>query len=170
MAQRATAFVAALARNAVRPAFAAAVSMPARDVGDVGLVEVDDEQQRLGREELKSAQPFQVVACQLQRAQRLAFFECDPAALNELAFLLELCGAALLQIFLETFESPLDDAEVGEDQLVLHRLRVARRVDRARCMRDRRVAKRADDVHEGVGVLVAGDVDERLRARLAPGR
>ena len=31
-------------------------------------------------------------------------------------------------------------------------------------MRDRLVAKRAHDVHERVGVLVAGDVDERLRA------
>ena len=62
------------------------------------------------------------------------------------------------------FEAPLGDAEVGEDQLVFHRLRVARRVDRAGRMRDRRVAERADDVHERVGVLVAGDVDERLRA------
>ena len=134
------------------------------DVADVGLVEIDHEQQRLGREKLKAAQTFEIVAGQLQRAQRLAFFECGLAALHQIALLLELGRTALLQIFLEALEPPFDDAEVREDQLVLHRLRVARRIDRACGMRDGLVAERAHDVHERVGVLVAGHIDERLRA------
>ena len=92
------------------------------------------------------------------------------AALDQIALLLELRRAALLQILVESFEAPLGDAEIREDQLVFHRLRVARGIDRARGMCDRLVAKRANDVHEGVGVLVAGDIDERLRAARARAR
>ena len=163
MAQSATALVSALARNDVRPRFRGSGFDARGDVADVGLVEIDDEQQRLGREKLKAAQTFEIVAGQLQRAQRLAFFECGLAALHQIPFLLELGGTALLQIFLEALEPPFNDAEVSEDQLVFHRLGVARRIDRAGGVRDRRVAERAHDVDERVGVLVASHIDERLR-------
>src|SRR5207248_1265470 len=39
----------------------------------VGFVEVDDNQQRFRGEKLKSAQPFEVVAFEVERAQRTAF-------------------------------------------------------------------------------------------------
>ena len=70
---------------------------------------------------------FRSSPVELQRAQRLALFERVLAALHQIAFLLELRRAALLQILLDALEAPLGDAEVGEDQLVFHRLRVARR-------------------------------------------
>ncbi len=164
MAQSATALVSALARNDVRPACRGGGFDAGGDVADVRLVEIDHQQQRLGREELKAAQTFEIVAGQLQRAQRLAFLECRLAALHQLALLLELRRTTLLQILLEPLETPFDDDEVREDQLVFHRLRVARRIDRAGGVRDRCVAEGADDVDERVGVLVAGHVDERLRA------
>ena len=89
--------------------------------------------------------------------------------MQHVALAFELGRAALLQVLLEPLEPPLGDAEVGEDQLVFHRLRVARRIDRARRMRDGRIVERAQDVDERVGVLVGGDVDERLRAAGPPG-
>ena len=95
------------------------------------LVEIDDEQQRLCREKLKAAQPFAIVAGELERAQRLAVFERRLAALHQIAFLLELGGAPLLQILLDALEPAFGDAEVREDQFVFHRLRVARGIDRA---------------------------------------
>ena len=91
------------------------------------------------------------------------------ASLHEVALLLELRGFTLLEILLDAFEPALGDAEVREDQLVLHRLRIARGIDRARRVRDRRIAKRANDVDERVGVLVAGNIDERLRPRARGG-
>src|SRR5215208_4261052 len=84
------------------------------DVANIGLVEIDDEQQRLCREELKATQTFEIVAGQLQGTQRLAFFECGLAALHQLAFFLELSRTAFLQIFLEALQTPFDDDEVRE--------------------------------------------------------
>src|SRR5262245_11365597 len=83
--------------------------------------------------------------------------------MDQVAFFLELGRARLLQVLLYPLEPPLEDAEVGEDQLVLHRLRIPGGIDRARRMRNCLVVKGAHDVHERVGVLVAGHVDERLR-------
>ena len=160
----ATARVAACDRNAGQPGLRRGPLDVGADLRDVGFVEIDHEQQRLGREELKAAQPLQIVAGERQRAQRPALFERGLALLHDVALLLELRRSSLLQIALDALEPPLGDAEVGEEQLVFHRLRVARRIHRARRMRHRLVAKRAHDVHERVGVLVVGHVHERLRA------
>ncbi len=40
-------------------------------------------------------------------------------------------GLVLLQVLLDALETPFDHAEIGEDELVLHRLRVAGGVDAA---------------------------------------
>src|SRR6185436_4169540 len=95
------------------------------DVCDVVLVEIDDEQQRLRREKLKAAQSLQILTGELQRTQWRSMFERVLAALDEIAFLVEFRGLALLQVFLDALQSALRDAEVREDQFVLHRLRVA---------------------------------------------
>ena len=157
--------MAACARNDVRPVCPAARSDAGAHVGHVRLVQIDHQQQRFRREELEAAQPLDVVAGEFQRAQRLALFERLLAPLHQVALLLEFGRASLLQILLDAFEPPLGDAEVGEDQLVFHRLGVARRIDRPGGMGHRRIAEGADDVDERVGVLVAGDIDERLGAR-----
>ena len=68
----------------------------------------------------------------------------------------------LLQVLLEPLEPSLDHAEVGQDQLVFHRLRVARRVDGSCDVRHRLVAERAHDVDQRVGVLVGDHVHQRL--------
>ena len=131
--------VAACARNAVRPVCSAAASNVGADVGEVGFVEIDHEQQRLGREELEAAQPLEIVARQAASAR--SGLPSSSAALQRSTRSRSFSSSgerALLQILLDALEPPLGDAEVGEDQLVLHRLRVARRVDRAGRMRDRR--------------------------------
>ena len=46
-----------------------------RAAATIRLVEVDDDEQRLGREELEAAQPPRVVAGEAERAQRLAVLE-----------------------------------------------------------------------------------------------
>ena len=43
--------------------------------GEVRFVEVDDDQQRLGGEKLEPAQPLELFALEIQRAQRAAVFE-----------------------------------------------------------------------------------------------
>ena len=53
------------------------------------------DQQRLGRQELKAAQPLQVVALQVERAQRPAVFERGAALRDHVALALELGGLCL---------------------------------------------------------------------------
>jgi hypothetical protein len=116
--------VAACARNDVSPVFAAAFSTvePTSD---------RSAQKRLRREKLEAAKPFQIVAREFQRAQRTPFFECRLAAVNEIALPFLFCRPALLQILVDALEPPLGNAEIREDQFVLHGLRVACGVDRA---------------------------------------
>ena len=99
---------------------------------DVGLVEVDDDEERLGREQLKAAQPPQVVAGEAERAQRLAVLErrpCSAGSGRAPSRGRRTCSSSDPS---RAARAALDDAEVGEDQLVFHRLRVARRIDRSR--------------------------------------
>ena len=104
------------------------------------------------------------VAAWIERAEGLSFLERSAATLNEVAFFLQFRGLAFLQVPLDSLQAPFGDAEIREDQLVFHGLRIARRVNGTRGMRNRFVTKCADNVYEGVGVLVAGDVHERLRS------
>ena len=79
--------------------------------------------------------------------------------------LLELARARFLQILFDSLEATFGDAEISEQQLVFHRLRVTRGIHRSRRVRHRLVAKRAHDVHQRVSVLVRGNVNECLRTR-----
>ena len=102
--------------------------VPARELR---LVEVDHDQQRLGGKELESTQPLQILAFQIERAQRLRLFERGLADLDDVALALQIRRPHFLQILVETFEASFGDAEVRKDQLVFHRLRISRRVDRS---------------------------------------
>src|ERR671931_33336 len=83
--------------------------------GEVCLVEIDDEQQRLRREQLEASQALEVVSGQLQRAQRPALLERRLAPLDQVALLLELGRARFLQILRDTLEPSLEHAEIRED-------------------------------------------------------
>ena len=139
-------------------------------VREIGLVEIQDDQQRLRRQELEAAQPFRVVRGELERAQGPAGFERLAATLQDLLLLAQLRGVGLLDVALEPFQPPFDDAEIGEDDLVFHRPHVARRVDRACRVRHRRIAEHPDHVQQGVGVAERRDVEQRLRAGLGAPR
>ncbi len=145
----------------------------ARAVGEqrrVGLVHVDDEEQRLRGEELEPADNLALGVAHVDPAQRPAFLERRLAAEQQIALTLEFRGAALLQVALDPFEALLGHREVGEQELVFHRLRVAGRLDLVRVVRHRRVPEGAHDVHEGVRVAERDHVEQRRRARSARSR
>ena len=56
----------------------------------IGFVEVDHDEQRLGRKQLEAAQAPQVFAGKAERAQRLAVLERGLALEQQLFFLVEL--------------------------------------------------------------------------------
>src|SRR5262249_30705052 len=98
--------------------------------GEVRLVDVDDDEERLRREKLKAAQALQILGRQVgERSQRTSLLERRRAEGNDVALAFEIDRLRLLQIFLEPFQPTFCDAEIREDELVLHRLRVARRID-----------------------------------------
>ena len=133
-------------------------------VGDLRLIDIDDDQERLRGEKLKTAEPLEIVALQVQRAERTSVFESCPALCKNCLFALQIGRFSLLQIFVDALEPPLRQPEVRENQFVFHRLRVTRRIHRSGRMRDRRIVERAQNVNERVGILECGDVDERLAA------
>src|SRR5262249_48629081 len=71
-------------------------------------------------------------------------------------------GRRLLQIFLEPLEPALDDAQVGEDEFVFHRLDIAEWIDRTGGVGDVLVAERTDDVQQRIRIAERGDVEEIL--------
>ena len=101
----------------------------------------------------------------LEAAQRRAVLERGAAALEQVALALELRRAPLLQVALDPFKAFLDHAEIRQDQLVLHRLRVGIRTDGLGVMGDAGVAEGAHDVNERVGVAKRGDVEQGLGGR-----
>ena len=129
-------------------------------IGQLRLVDVDHDQERLRRKKLKAAEPLEIVAFEVQRTERPAVFECLAANREDVALAFELRRAGFPEVALEAFEPPLGDAKVREDQLVFHRLGVACGIDRAGRMWNGRILKRAEHVDEGVGVLIGDDVHE----------
>ncbi len=97
--------------------------------GELRFVQVDHDEQRLRRQELKAAQPLQVVAVEVECSQRLSVFERRLARDDDVTFALEIRRFRFLQIFLEALQPPFGHSEVGKNQLVFHRLRIARRID-----------------------------------------
>ena len=117
------------------------------------LVEVQDDQQRLRREELKAAQPPRVFAGELQLAQRPAVLRARSGTLTgSPAPSSAPASPAFFRSRLEPFEPSFDHPEVREDHFVFHRPHVARRIDGAGGVRHRRVAEHPHDVQQRVGV------------------
>ena len=142
----------------------------AADLGHVGLVEVDHQEQRFGCQQLEAAQSLEVLAGQVERAQRRPVFERVLAARQQIAFLLEVGRLGFLQVLVEPLEPSFDHAKVGQNQLVFHRLRIARRVDRLGDVGHRLVGERPHDVNQCVGVLVGDHVHQRPGAPARAGQ
>ena len=97
--------------------------------------------------------------------QRLLLLEAGlhpPEQRDLLLARLSLAGARRADDGIEPLQPPLDDGEVGEDELQVQRLDVARRVDGAVGMRHGLVLEGAHDVDEGVRAVQGG---LRLRSR-----
>ena len=83
----------------------------------------------------------------------------DPSQDHLLALVCLALGLrAVAAAALEAFEPALDHRQVGERELEVELLEVARRVDAPRGMRMRRVLERADDVEQRVGVAQPREV------------
>jgi hypothetical protein len=139
-------------------------------MADVRFVHVQHEQQRLRREELEPAQALEVVGRQGQRAQRSPVLERRPAFDEHLVLPLQLGRRRLRQVLLQPFEPALGDAQVRENELVLHGTGIARRVEAAVRVRDGLVAKEPHDVEQRVGVAEGRDVEQGPGARLRRAR
>ena len=133
----------------------------------IPFVEIQNEEQRLRREELKPSKPFGVIRVELQRAERPAFFERRAAADQNLLLFSQFRRVGFLQIALETLQAAFDNAEVGEDDFVLHLPNVSPGIDGTRRMWHRGIAEHPDDVQERVSIPEWRDVEQRLRARSA---
>ncbi len=118
---------------------------------EVRLADVEDDQQRLCREQLKAAQPLLVVVRQRHLPQRRLPLESGQQSVLEeipLASLLRL--QASLDGLRETLQAPLDELEVGEDELEVDVGDVARGVDAPLHVLELVVLEAAHDVHQGV--------------------
>ena len=126
----------------------------------IRFVEIQHEEQRLGRQELKSAEALRVLSAELKCPERTPGFERRAALFEHvlLAFQVGVRGR-LLRVALEAFEAPFDDAQVREDDFLFHRAHVARGIDGSRRVRHRRIAKQADDVKQRVSVAKRCDVE-----------
>ena len=81
---------------------------------------------------------------------------------THVALAFEIGRPGFLQILLKAFQSTFRHAEVCKDELVFHRLRITRRIDRAGWMSHRGIVECPDDVDERIGVLVCRDIDKSL--------
>ena len=73
--------------------------------------------------------------------------------------------SAFLEVALQPLQPPLDHAQVGENDLILHRADVARAGSRdAGRMRHRRITKHPDHVQQRVGVPERRDVEQGGRS------
>ena len=137
---------------------------------EIAFVEIEHEQERLGRQQLKTTQPPRVFRRQAKRAQRLPGLERSPAADEDVALFSEIRIRTLLDVALEPFEAAFDDAKIGKDDLVFHGTNVACRIDRSGRVRHGGVAEHPHDVQQRVGVPEGRQIEHRLRAGLRAAR
>ena len=127
----------------------------------VALADVEQDEDRLLGQEAEAADGLLVVGIEVEVADRRAGLETgvDPAQDRVLAFGgLALGRIAVARAGLEPLDAALGHRQVGEHELEVEPLEVARRVDAAVGMRVGRVLEGADDVEQRVGVAQPGEV------------
>ena len=133
-------------------------------VGQLVLVDVEDVEERLGGEQVQLAQrrrgPSAAPAKSVVPLVRGA--SAPRCGLDDGELVLVLLGPRLL---LQARQRLLDRLEVGEDQLGVDRLDVARRGDLAVDVGDVRIVEDADDLADRVGLA---DVGQELVAQALP--
>ena len=101
------------------------------------------------------------------RAAGGPFSSASLHATQDLLLALQFRRRALLQVLLEPLEAPLDDAEVGEDQFLVHRAVIARGIEaRRRAARSRRGTRAA--TWTSASALRNGATSTRSLAPAAP--
>jgi hypothetical protein len=131
------------------------------------LIDVDDDQERLGGKELKAAQPLQVVAFQVQRPERLP----SSSAGDKVTTSRSRSRSAERFFFrsFDPFEPTARPRRGRQDQLVFHRLCVARRIDRpGGC--GTAASSKADDVDSASAFLYPATSTSLGAARACPAR
>ena len=150
-------------------------STSGRRLGQVLLADVEEHEDRLLGEEPEPADGLLLVGVETQVADRRAGLETlvqtpddDLLSLGGLA----LGRRAVTRARLEPLEPSLGHGEIGEEELEVEPLEVARRVDGALRVRVGRVLERPDDVEQGVRIAEPGEVlgGQLLGADVALGR
>ena len=116
----------------------------------VGLVGVDHEEERLQGEKREAAQPLDLVVGEGEAAKRRLLLERGEAFLERRQVLLVLVLVGLLDRELQLLDALLGDRVIGQDQLGLHRGRIAGGVDRPFDVRDRLVLEGAHHVRQRI--------------------
>ncbi len=136
--------------------------------GDIPLPDVEQDQDRLLGEEPEAADGLGLVGVELEVADRLAGLQArvdppqdDLLALGRLALRLRPVAPAAL----ESLQAPLGHRQVGQDELEVELLKVARRIDTAGGMRMDGVVEGANDVEEGVRIAQPREVVGRKLLR-----
>jgi hypothetical protein len=126
----------------------------------VGLVDVGDVEDLLGRDQAEALQDLHLLGvADAERADRLAGLQRVVAALQHVDRRLQLL--VVRRLLLEAVERGLHRLEIGEQELGVDRLDVADRVDVAVDVHDVRVLEAADHVEDRVDLA---DVGEELVA------
>ena len=165
-AQIGTARVAAPERNVLEPG---QLRRPRSAVRQIRFVEIQNEEQRLGRQELKPSQPLASSASSCSARSGRPVFERRAAADREspAPFAVPACCA-----FFESRSSRSRRRSTTPRSARMTSSSIVRTsragIDGTRRMRHRGIAEHPDDVQQRVGVAERRDVEQRLRARLAP--
>ncbi len=136
----------------------------------VFFADVQDEQHRLLRKELESANQLFFVRRQLQGAQRDVLFERGFAAFEQREFAIQLRALDLLAIFLQALHALFDHHQVAQNQLDLHVFQIAHRIHRAFFMRHGVALKQPQDVRQRVRHAHAGKITGVAQSFLGDGR
>src|SRR5437867_5888289 len=124
------------------------------DFGNITLVQVQRQKERLGRQECEALDPSSNLLGDLHVAQRLLLFQCRLETPERALLDLEVRALRLFEILLEPFQPLIDDSQIGNDHFQLEQSDVPRRIDGCRAP-DRLRFEGSQYVEQGVHVLQA---------------
>ena len=131
----------------------------------IRFVAVQHEQQGLGREKLEASEQLGGGDVELEAAEGGSRLERSDRVPEELELGALVLRESLAPVLLDALDAPLRDPQIRQDELVLHRPHVARRIDRFRRVRHGVVPKGPHHVQKHVGGAIGRHVDERGAGR-----
>ena len=129
--------------------------------GDIAFAHVEQHEHRLLAEEAKATDRLLLVGTEDRVADRQAGGQATMELAQDDLFALvrlTLGGRAVATGCAQPVETPLDDREVGQNELHVEVFQVPPRIDRAGRVRQGRIVEGTNDMEQGVRVTQAGEV------------